>query len=190
MTKITHQKRVRRGLVGGHDLPFDLFTPGFVEPLTDELVDRTMAEFPGATREIIVAQLEDVRMDAIFINSRYQVNIRDVDPETMPPGWPALVHLSIKRRDKERVGPERYRDFMAIKDRLIGAENEAVELYPARSREYDTANQFHIWVMKDPAQRWPFGYDFGERVVSAQVDVGGARQEPFTEAHHVYRDGL
>ncbi len=187
MTKTTLAKRQRRGLAAKPDLPFDMFVPGSIEPVTSDLIDRTMAEFPGSTHDIIKQLLDDVAGDAIFINSRYQVNIRDVE---MPPGWPALVRLSIKRRDKERPGPEAYRDFMAIKDRLVGPENEAVELYPARSREYDTANQRWLFVLKDSAQRFPFGFDYGERVASVQADVGNARQHPFDEPQHVYKAGL
>lgn len=190
MTRITEQKRLRRGLKAPPKPPFGLFVPAAIEPVTEELIAQTMKEFPGATREIVEGLLQDVAKDLIFVNERYQVNISDVPPETMPEGWPALVRLSIKRRDKERVGPEKYRDFMAIKDRLVGPENEAVELYPARSREYDTANQYWLFVIKDPKQRWPFGFDYGERVVSAQKDVGAARQHPFDEPQHVYKRGM
>ncbi len=187
MTRATIQKQIRRGLKASPDLAFDLFVPGSVEPVTDDLIDRTMAEFPGSTRHDVERLLGDVAADAIFINSCYQVNMRDVD---VPEGWPALVRLSIKRRDKERPGPEAYRDFMAIKDRLVGPENEAVELYPARSREYDTANQRWLFVMKEPGRKWPFGFDFGERVVSVQADVGNARQHPFDQPHHAYKAGV
>lgn len=187
MTKSTVSKKKRLGLMARDPLAFDMFQAGTIEPISDSLIDKTMAEFPGATREQVEKLLNEVHADAIFINSRYQVNMRDVPDETMPPGWPALVHLSIKRRDKARIGPEKYRDFMAIKDRLVGPENEAVEMYPARGREYDTANEYHLYVMKDSTRRWPFGFDFGGRVASVQADVGGARQHPFDEPHHVYK---
>jgi hypothetical protein len=59
-----------------------------------------------------------------------------------------------------------------------------VELYPARSREYDTANQYHLYVVKDPAVRFPLGFDFGERVASEHADVGASKQHPFDQPHH------
>lgn len=178
------ERRSRREVA--RDLPFDLFEKGTIPPISDELIDQTMAQFPGVTREAVEAQLKDVHRDDIWFNSRYQVNMRDV--EGLPEGWPPMIALSIKRRDRERIGPEKYRDFMAIKDRLIGPEHEAVELYPARSREYDTANQYHLYVMKRPGDRWPFGFDFGQRVASGAntQDIGGWRQHPFDQPHHVY----
>jgi hypothetical protein len=184
MTKASPTRRnARRGVATSKpDAPFDLFQPGVITPVDDELIDRTVAEFPGVSREDIVRQFADLQNDRVFINSRYQVNMRDAP--AIAPGWPDMIHLSIKRRDKERVGPEKYRDFMAIKDRLIGPDHEAVELYPARSREYDTANQYHLYVVKDPVVRFPLGFDFGESVVSEHADVGASKQHPFDQPHH------
>ena len=39
-------------------------------------------------------------------------------------------------------------------------EAEAVELFPAQSRIWNTANQYHLFVMKDNV-RIPIGFDFG-----------------------------
>jgi hypothetical protein len=185
MTKLSRNRRIRRGVdpaAPRPDVPFDLFQPGVLPPLQDELVEKTMQEFPGVPREQVVRQLEELRAERIFINSRYQVNM--VDVPSPADGWPDLIHLSIKRRDKDRIGPEKYREFMAIKDHLVGPENEAVELYPARSREYDTVNQYHIFVVKDPKVRFPFGYDFGQRVASEHTYQGGAKQHPFDQPQH------
>lgn len=120
--------------------------------------------------------------DALWLNSRYQVNVRRLE-STIDGEGPPMIHLSIKRRDKLAVGEERYRDFMRIKDELVGPEFEAVELYPARSREVDSANQYHIWLIGDPTFRWPFG--FGSRLVLEPAIGGqsGARQSAF-EDHH------
>lgn len=51
-----------------------------------------------------------------------------------------------------------WRDLQAIKNELVGPEHEAIELYPAESRLVDTANQYHLWVLKDPSQRIPVGW--------------------------------
>jgi len=106
------------------------------------------------------------------MNDIYQVNIRNETPD----GWPALKHLSIKRRDKQPIGKEHFRHFQRIKNNLVGRECEAVELYPAESRLVDTANQYHLWCIVDCQIHLPFG--FSERLVLSKSG-GGAVQEPF-----------
>lgn len=154
------------------------FRRGTVPPLTEEQITGAMKSFPQFTRAEIVDQFEDVLNDTIYLNSRYQVNIRYV---TVPGIENSIAHLSIKRLDKARVGPERYRDFMRIRDELVGTEREAIEIYPARSREVDTANQYHLWVMP-PLMKLPFGWHEGRNVVGESN--GGAVQHPFDEEHH------
>ncbi|GHO61302.1 hypothetical protein KSC_001940 [Ktedonobacter sp. SOSP1-52] len=65
---------------------------------------------------------------------------------------------------------------MRIKDELVGPECEGVELFPARSREVDTSNHYHLWVIDDPTFRFPFG--FTRRLVT-EATIGDARQEPW-----------
>jgi hypothetical protein len=107
----------------------------------------------------------------IYRNSRYQVHVRRL--KALNEG-PDLVHLSFKRLDREIFIP--YRDKMRIKDEFVGAECEGVELFPARSRELDTANQYHLWIIDDPTFRFPFG--FAERCVS-DISLAGVVQEPW-----------
>jgi hypothetical protein len=63
----------------------------------------------------------------------------------------------IQRRDGQKVGSERYKDFMRLRDELFGAEHEAVEMYPARSRETDVANIYHLWVVQSDSDEFPIG---------------------------------
>jgi hypothetical protein len=97
-----------------------------------------------------------------FLNDQYQVQVEPQDP-----GNP-VVHLSIKRLDGGNVIP--WRDKQAIKNQLLGPECEAIELYPADSRLVDTANQFHLWGVRDPDYRFPIGWN--ERKV---IDGNGKR---------------
>ena len=104
-------------------------------------------------------------------NSRYLVLLRR-NP-AMDDG-PDIIHLSIKRLDQRpHIG---YRELMRIKDTLCGEEYEAVQLFPARSREVDLANQSHLWLRDDPSYRFPFG--FFERLVS-DISLNGTVQEPW-----------
>lgn len=94
------------------------------------------------------------KTERVFMNDTYQVNVQDVEGGD-------YTHLSIKRRDKAPAHD--WRDMQAIKNMLVGPEHEAVELYPAESRLVDTANQYHLWVLRNPKRRFPIG--FAERLV-------------------------
>ena len=145
--------------------------------------NEALAKDFGTTIDAVQRQLTSIEQEeTIMVNSRYQVNIRR--SEANDPERPGLIHLSIKRRDKGVPGPEKYRDFMRIKDELVGPEYEGIEIYPARSREVDTSNQFHLWLIDDPTWRVPFGFNDGRKVVPPVPNSrSGARQAPF-EAHH------
>lgn len=60
---------------------------------------------------------------------------------------PAIVHLSIKRKDCSKV--RSWFDLQSIKNTLVGPESEGVELFPAESRKVDSADQYHLWVLAD-----------------------------------------
>lgn len=113
-----------------------------------------------------------------FINSRYRV-VRRYVPATAD--CSAMVRLSINRRDGEPAGPERYRDFMRIKDELIGADHEAAELYPRRAREVDLANTYHLWGWASADHRFPFGMSAGRQVFYGP-DNDGVKQQPLENA--------
>jgi hypothetical protein len=102
-----------------------------------------------------------------YINNLYQVAVYDREnPEV------DMVHLSIKRRDRETMHD--WRDLQEIKNMLVGPENEAVEIYPAESRRVDAANQYHLWVFKDTKFRLPFG--FNSRFVTSEAIQGGLQR--------------
>ena len=101
----------------------------------------------------------------IFINDTYQVAIT-VESQ--------FLHLSIKRRDRESIHD--WRDLQEIKNQLVGADCEAVELYPAESRRVDAANQYHLYAVNDPFYRFPFGYK-ARFVMSGSI--GKSKQRSF-----------
>lgn len=151
----------------------------------DQIV--ALAEYHGATVEATRAVLVDEYEWPIFRNSLYQVQLR-WEPHTMrlrtippkPPSrhptrvmMPDLVHLSIKLIDKSPVHD--WRHLQEIKNRLIGPEFEAVEIYPAETRVVDTANQYHLWAFGDPTTLKEIGFQQG-RNVTYDDNVGGARQ--------------
>jgi hypothetical protein len=131
-------------------------------------------------RETAERVYDDVRAQERWINSRYQVTV-DRRGGDFP-----VVHLSIKRHDKEPPGQERWRDFQRIKDEIVGPEYEAAELFPAAERLVDTANQYHLWVAADPEFRFPFGFDGGLVVGPDETNgmPGHARQRPFDDGEN------
>jgi hypothetical protein len=116
----------------------------------------------------------------IFQNDTYQVSAGRADPSQHP-----MVHLSVKRLDKEPIDENHWRILQEIKNIIVGPDHEAVELYPAESRLMDTANQYHLWVLAQPAEDrcFPFGY-FTQRAVFNREDTSyGAKQRPRHDAH-------
>ena len=112
------------------------------------------------------------RKEKVYLNDRYQVIIAQVDFQGLP-----MLHLSIKRRDKECVHD--WRDLQEIKNMLVGTENEGFELYPAESRLVDEANQYHLWVFANSAQRIPVG-DTVRRIGTPEMAAKyGAKQRAF-----------
>jgi hypothetical protein len=101
-----------------------------------------------------------------WLNDQYTVIVERREDGT-------VEHLSIRRADR---GPARdWRDFQRIKDQLAGPDVEAVELYPARARVVDTANQFHLWCLR-PGRLFPLGWTSG--VTASGADLAGAVQRP------------
>lgn len=119
--------------------------------------------------------------DEIFINDVYQVNVcRDPLEQHARNKFPAVVHLSVKRHDKQPIHD--WRDLQSIKNLLVGREHEAIELYPAESRVVDTVNQYHLWVFADPEVRVPIGWR--DRAVQEKMPGTNTEQRPFEESTH------
>jgi hypothetical protein len=91
----------------------------------------------------------------VFVNDLYRVKVRKSPP---------IVHLDVSRHDGKAISY--WRDLQDIKNQLVGSECEGVELFPAESRLVDTAHQYHLWVIDDPAFRFPFGYQ--KRIVLSE----------------------
>jgi hypothetical protein len=98
----------------------------------------------------------------IYLNSRYQVHLERHSSEKE--GMPDLVHLSFRRLDYQTLVP--YEDKLRIKDELVHPECEGIELYTARSREVDMANQYHLWVIESPSFRFPVSTNFRLRTTT------------------------
>lgn len=118
----------------------------------------------------IQQSIQRMEAEEYWRNDKYQVSIFE---QAVPDGFPAMLHLSIKRHDRSPVFS--WRDIQSIKNELVGPEHEAVQLFPAESRLVDGANQYHLFAFREPGVRFPFG--FPNRVVGDEP-LGKARNRP------------
>lgn len=113
----------------------------------------------------------------IYLNDVYQVQVREAKwgvglPENQQMD---MLWLSIKRIDKDSIHD--WRDLQQIKNEIVGEQNEGFEIYPSEERIVDTANQYHLWVFKNPTIKLPVGFFDGRRVSDISTD-GATRQRP------------
>ena len=151
----------------GGELKKQPFVPWSQEKMEQE-IDKMLKAFPHFSREQArLGFLKDGFSAEIWINSIYQVAVyRGSEAD-------ALVHvdelkggctwLSIKRRDKRPVN--NWQDMQTIKNRLVGIECDAFQIFPAESRIMNTANQYHLIVLPE-GQALPFGW--GQRFVATE----------------------
>jgi hypothetical protein len=90
----------------------------------------------AATEPDVAAVIDDAR--EIWMNDRYIVHVDRREDGT-------VTSLSIRRAD--RSAARDWRDFQQIKNEIAGPDVEAFELYPARDRTMDTANQYWLWCL-------------------------------------------
>ena len=124
-------------------------------PPVKEFIKQQM-DIHGLTRKQAKWQYNRLMEDEIWVNDLYQVNIARGDnvPNNMM-GVP-MIHLSIKRLDKQAVRD--WRHMQSIKDSLVGPDHEGFELFPSGTRLVDGANQYHMFVFEDKDLRLPIGW--------------------------------
>lgn len=124
-------------------------------------------------KEALIQETVERANDCVrWNNDKYQVSI--FEAQLHDENWPEMWHLSIKRHDRYPVF--NWRDIQTVKNELIGVENEAVQLFPAESRLVDGANQYHLFVLKDPGLQFPFG--FTNRMVTER-QIGKSKNRKF-----------
>lgn len=156
---------------------------GKVGMKTRKEIQERRQQLKDAGIDITYAELKKVlQTDAdaeLHVNDIYTVTVADAVQAQMvyakrDTGWPAMWYLSIKRNDKEVIWD--WRELQEIKNLLCGESNEGMQLFPAESRVVDTANQYHLFVIKQPNMFIPVG--FPTRMVT-DVPVLNAKQRTF-----------
>lgn len=100
---------------------------------------------------------------SVWQNDVYQCTVYRVQEG---PDDKVMVHLSMKRHDREAVHD--WRHLQAIKNEVCGFERYAVEIYPPESRLVDSANEYHLWVFP-PGFELPFG--FADQLISSDWQI-------------------
>jgi len=127
----------------------------------------------GDTREQAIARLEAYDAQCKWWrNDLYQVQTRLFVCDQF--GGRQMMHINIRRIDGAPVFDWRHRQL--IKNQLLGAQCEAVELYPAESRLQDTSNKYHLWGFVDATVRFPFGMEERDVVTEEIKGPAGVRQ--------------
>jgi len=119
-----------------------------IKPKVKDWIKAQMAV--GLTREEAKSAYRSLDDQEVWRNEKYVVLVYN---------HPQYIWLSIRRDDRKAIHD--WREMQQIKNDIVGREHEGVELYPAESRKVDAANQYHMFVMRDPEYRFPFGFESG-----------------------------
>jgi hypothetical protein len=134
------------------------------QPITEDKI-QSLAKHLNMTSEQVKEFYEDNNKNAqVFENNEYQVHKRIFAPfELFSTQSLSVIHLSIKRLDKEPVHD--WRILQQIKNYIAGDKIEMWECYPKESQLVDTANQYHLWGFNTTQKVIPFGFYDGRHVI-------------------------
>ena len=155
-----------------------LATPYLSEEQMNIEIDKIMSSFPHLSREQVRADFDEELKAETYVNNIYQVTVKRgsavdflIRPEFLKG---KCTWLSIKRRDKRPVN--HWQDMQTMKNRLVGTECDAFQIFPAESRMVNTSNQYHLIVLPEGYQ-FPFGWFEGRTVITENIeDCAGANQ--------------
>ena len=71
-----------------------------------------------------------------------------------------------------------WQDMQTIKNRLVGTECDAFQIFPAESRMLNTANQYHLIVLPE-GYLLPFGWHEGRSVVTENSENNAGSTQYF-----------
>jgi hypothetical protein len=145
-----------------------------IRPPVKQFIAELVAK--GVSRQMAKDQYNNIDSYEFWKNELYTVMIK---PYLNNGFGEEMVYLSIRRNDREPC--RNWRHIQSIKNQLVGPECEGMELYPAESRVADCANQYHLFVFKNPEIKIPVGFADGAR---SEDSICGSRNEPFEVCAH------
>ena len=146
-------------------------------PHSEEMINRhaekILASHPNLTLTQVKIRLYKEYFAEIYVNNIYQVAVyRNDDADELvhiPELKGRCTWLSIKRKDKRPVN--NWQDMQTIKNRLVGTNCDAIQLFPSENRMVNTANQYHLIVLPE-GEKIPFGWQ------QRTVDINNTTNEP------------
>lgn len=87
------------------------------------------------------------QLDKAWENGFYAVMARDIETK-----WGKVTHLFITGKDHADIP---WFDKQVIKNKLVGYDKLAIEVFPPQEKLVDEANAYHLWVLHD--FEMPFG---------------------------------
>lgn len=156
--------------------------PGPTRPRAWEPMRRSTPYRSAAAKQALIDEGMDPEMgllDEQWKNDRYVVSVRRHPEE----GY--VIEISIRRVDRGYARD--WRDFQRIKNEVAGPEIEAIELFPAESRLFDTANQYWLWCFP-PGEQCPCGWPERHVTGSAAAERFGARQREIPDGYDTYEE--
>ena len=130
--------------------------------------------------DITDGQIDDLMNDETWGNDRYTVTVHFLDGDR-----DGFVEITVHNHRRTTHIP--WRHLQQIKNEVLGADREAVQLFPAEDRLVDTANEYWLYaypVGKAPMRnrRTKVGMDHGRNVGYEMPDgFGRSRQSPEME---------
>lgn len=135
-------------------------------------------EAQGYAPEVISKLIIDAEQAETWMNELYVATVHEA--QVWVGTWPAMKQLSIRRVDRKVIHD--WRHLQQVKSDIFGEEAEAVELYPSASRVVDTANSYHLWVITDPGEVFPFGWASGLRTNDNPAGISNQQRPGALEA--------
>ena len=142
----------------------------FVREQRQRMRKQIKEKFPQITDKVLDSQ----ESDETWGNDRYTVSIHFLDGKR-----DGFVEMGIHNHNRTpHVG---WRHMQQIKNEVMGADREAVQIFPSEDRLVDTANEFWLYVYptgKAPMRRGKkLGMNIGRNVVyDTMPSVGRSRQ--------------
>ena len=135
------------------------------EEILNKQAKKILSSYPNMTLQQVKMGLYKEIFAEMYVNNIYQVAVyrNEAADELIhvPEFKGRCTWLSIKRKDKRPVN--NWQDMQTMKNRLVGTNCDAIQIFPAEDRMVNTANQYHLIVFPG-GEKIPFGWQ--QRTVS------------------------
>jgi hypothetical protein len=82
-------------------------------------------------------------LDKVYVNQILGLVVMTMTIETE---WGNVIHACVRNRNNSDIPWAKKQD---IKNKLFGAESQAIEVFPKESELVDEAGMYHIWILED-----------------------------------------